>query len=264
MSATSSSERVSSTRRTLDVLMCFSRERHTLSSRELAAMTGIALPSLYRYVAVLRAAGIMSSDHQGKLHLTARVISMAEAAEAADPLIEVADPFMRDLALATGETVLLSRWVEGAATCVHRIMSSHRLRTHYEPGEPVPLEHGASTRILLGAISKRDRDAALSKVAQEDPTRAQAILDSVERAAERGWAINSDEADDELPAEDNQGIWTAAAAVRDVRGVMSATVAVPIPIIRAPHDRRDGLLEHVIATAEQISQTLADSMDPLH
>jgi DNA-binding IclR family transcriptional regulator len=65
------------------VLLAFSAGRPTLSARELTEVTGIPLPSMYRYIALLRDTGLLVSDDRGAYHLSSRLIGLARAAEAA-------------------------------------------------------------------------------------------------------------------------------------------------------------------------------------
>jgi len=240
---------VSSARRVLDVLDCFTKDRHTLSSKELAELTGIALPSVYRYITLLRDAGYLAGDDRGNYHLSMRLIGLAQAAEAADDLVALADPVMRELAAATGETVLLVRLVSQAAVCVHRIESSHRLRLAYEPGQPLSLEHGASARLLLSSVPAQVRAGVLADVAAEDPAAAERLAAEVELAQQRGWATSQEEID--------PGIWAASAAVRDPAGRTVAVVSVPSPLVRATDDVRVRVLGHVRDAAQAITAAVA-------
>ena len=79
-------------RRVLAVLQAFSPRRHTLTARDLAEATAIPLPSMYRYIALLRDEGLLVGDSRGAYHLSPRLISLARAAEAAESLIDIADP----------------------------------------------------------------------------------------------------------------------------------------------------------------------------
>ena len=102
-------------------MLAFSAERSSLTARELAAATGIALPSVYRYITLLRETGLLAGDDRGSYRLSARLIGLARAAEAAESIIDIADPFMRELAAQTGETVILVRLIGRSAVCVHRV-----------------------------------------------------------------------------------------------------------------------------------------------
>lgn len=140
-----------SARRVLDVVLAFSTTRHTLSAKEIADLTGIPLPSVYRYVALLRDAGLLIGGSQG-YHLSTRFIALSRAAQAAEGIIEIARDTVRRLADRTGETVLLARLITGTPVCVHRVESPHKLRYSFDPGEPLPLDRGATSRVLLGPV----------------------------------------------------------------------------------------------------------------
>jgi DNA-binding IclR family transcriptional regulator len=238
-----------SARRVLALLMAFSATRHTLSARELAELTGIPLASVYRYVAILREEGLLVGDDQGGYHPSARFLPLAQAVEAATSLVDIAAPVMRRLAEATGETVILVRLVGGHAVCVHRVESAHHLRTSYQPGQPMPLEHGASARILLASMPDADRHRYLADLATRDPERAALLAEEVVIVGERGWESSEEEID--------RGVWAAAAAIRDNRRIL-ASLSVPSPLVRAPVEVRGKLLDQVRAAAEEINAVLRD------
>jgi DNA-binding IclR family transcriptional regulator len=73
-------------RRALAALQAFSPHRHTLTARELSEITAIPLPSMYRYIALLRDTGLMIGDDRGAYRLSPMLISLARAAEAAEPV----------------------------------------------------------------------------------------------------------------------------------------------------------------------------------
>jgi DNA-binding IclR family transcriptional regulator len=236
-----------SARRVLAVLMAFTKERHTLSTRELAEATGIPLPSVYRYVAFLRDTGLLVGVDQRGYHLSARLIQLAQAAQAAETLIDIADPVMRRLAAETKETVILVRLLGRSAVCVHRVESSHRLRTSFEPGQPMSLEHGASARILLASMSPAAREAYLEPLAGRDPGAAARLTDEIALVEERGWACSEEEID--------RGVWAAAAAIRDSTDILAA-LSVPSPLVRAPAEMQDTLLGQVCSAAQEINDLL--------
>jgi DNA-binding IclR family transcriptional regulator len=66
-------------RRVLAVLQAFSPRQHTLTARELSELTAIPLPSMYRYIALLRDTGLLTGDDHGAYHLSARLIALARA-----------------------------------------------------------------------------------------------------------------------------------------------------------------------------------------
>src|SRR5271154_6215235 len=156
-------------RRVLALMLTFTAEDNTLTARQLADRTGIALPSVYRYLALLRETGLLAGNERGNYRLSARLMGLARAAEAAESIIDVAGPVMQDLAEQTGETVILVRLIGRSAVCVHRVQSAQRLRISFEPGQPLPLERGASARLLLSGLPPQQRREYLAPLAERDP-----------------------------------------------------------------------------------------------
>ena len=54
-------------RRVLALMLTFSADDNTLTARQLAERTGIALPSVYRYITLLRETGLLAGDERGQL-----------------------------------------------------------------------------------------------------------------------------------------------------------------------------------------------------
>lgn len=237
-----------SARRALEVLLSFSRERHTQSVKDLAQATGIPLPSAYRYVGLLRDVGLLLADGQGRYHLSPRFSALARAAEAAQGIIALAHPTMRCLVDATGETVLLSRLIDQTPVCVHRIESSQRLRFSFDPGQPLPLDRSATSRVLLSSAPPGLREALLAHLRDTCPERAPVLEREIAQAARRGWATAEEELD--------EGIWAASAAVRDGRTNVCAALTLTSPIARTPRGRQDYLLQMVLEAAGEITGLL--------
>jgi DNA-binding IclR family transcriptional regulator len=234
-------------RRVLALMLAFSAERNTLTARQLADETGIALPSVYRYITLLRETGLLAGDERGSYRLSARLIGMARAAEAAESIIEYADPVMKDLAAQTGETVILMRLIGRAAVCVHRVQSAQRLRIDYEPGATLPIEHGASSRLLLSGVAPHARKEILAPLAERDPAAAAILEERVIKAGEQGWAVSEEEI--------YQGVWAASAAIIQGKRTVAA-LTVPSPLVRAPAEAQRQLLGQVRAAAKAINDQL--------
>ena len=234
----------------LAVLQAFSPNQHTLTARELAELTAIPLPSMYRYIALLRDTGLLIGDDRGAYHLSPRFISLARAAEAAETLVEFADPVMRDLVKECGETVIFVRLIARVPVCVHRVESGHHLRATFEPGQSLPLLAGASGRVLLAGLPERQRRECLARLVQSDPAQAVALEEAIAKVAARGWATSEEEID--------RGVWAASAAVTDGRATVAA-LTVPSPLVRAPSAQQERLLGQVRAAASRLSKLLAEA-----
>jgi len=228
-------------------MLTFSADENTLTARQLAERTGIALPSVYRYLTLLRETGLLAGDERGSYRLSARLIGLARAAEAAESIIAVADPVMHDLAKLTGETVILVRLIGRSAVCVHRVQSAQQLRISFEAGQPLPLDRGASARMLLASLPPNVRRECLAPLAGRDPEAAALLEKKILIAGQQGYATSEEEI--------HKGVWAAAARVMQGKR-MVAVLTVPSPLVRAPAEQRAQLLTQVRASARVIEDGL--------
>ena len=234
-------------RRVLALMLAFSADKNTLTARDLAAATGIALPSVYRYITLLRETGLLAGDERGSYRLSARLIGLARAAEAAESIIDIADPIMRDLAADTGETVILVRLIGRSAVCVHRVQSAQRLRISFEPGQPLSLERGASSRLLLSGLPPEQRREYLVPLAERDPEAAARLEARAVRDGRRGYAVSEEELE--------KGVWAVSAPVLQGKR-MIAVITVPSPLVRAPAPLQEKLVSQVCAAAQALNEAL--------
>src|SRR5580700_6237984 len=234
-------------RRVLALMLAFSTDRNTLTARDLAAATGIALPSVYRYITLLRETGLLAGDERGSYRLSARLIGLARAAEAAESIIDIADPVMRELAAQTGETVILVRLIGRSAVCVHRVQSAQRLRISFEAGQPLPLERGASARLLLSGLPPEQRREYLAPLAERDPEAAARFEIKAAQAAQQGYATSEEELE--------TGVFAVSAPVFQGKR-MIAVITVPSPLVRAPAPLQEKLLSQVRAAAQDLNEAL--------
>src|ERR1019366_4037630 len=153
----------------------------------------------------------------------------------------------RGRATDTGETVILMRMIGRAAVCVHRVQSAQRLRIEYEPGATLPIERGASGKLLLAGLTPQARKDLLAPLAQRDPDAAALLEARVARAAQQGFATSEEEI--------YQGVWAASAAVVQGKRTLAA-LTVPSPLVRASAEERKQLLDQVRAAAARINTEL--------
>jgi DNA-binding IclR family transcriptional regulator len=154
---------------------------------------------------------------------------------------------MRRLAADTGETVILVRLIGRSAVCVHRVESAQRLRISFEPGQPLPLDRGASARLLLAGLPPEVRTQYLAPLAERDPKAAAIMAERVAAAEREGYAVSEEEIED--------GVWAASAPVLQGKR-MTAVVTVPSPLVRVPASLRRQLLRQVLGAADDINAAL--------
>jgi DNA-binding IclR family transcriptional regulator len=237
------------------MVFAFTEQRPSASVRDLAETLDIPVPSVHRYVAMLREMGLIEEGSRGRYHLTMRVTALARAARQATPIVDVAEPYMRRLAERIGEAVLLMRMVGRQPVCFHRVETPSRFRLSFEPGQPLPLLRGASVRLLMGAMAPPEResyfDFALQSGARPPVHGREEFLRDVERDLDRGWAVSNEEID--------EGVWAAAAAVYE-EGTVVATLSAPCPSFRMDDERRNLVVDLVRETAVDLSSALSPSV----
>ena len=97
-------------RRVLSVLQAFSPRQHTLTARELAELTAIPLPSMYRYIALLREVGLIETHDLNGYRLSKRFIALARAAQQGEASLDrISLPIITGIRDRTDETVLIAR-----------------------------------------------------------------------------------------------------------------------------------------------------------
>jgi DNA-binding IclR family transcriptional regulator len=233
------------------MLFAFTEQKPTASVRDLAEALDIPVPSVHRYVAMLRDMGLIEEGVRGRYHLTMRVAALARAARRATPIVDLAEPYMRRLAEQLGEAVLLIRMVHGQPVCFHRVETPSRFRLSFEPGQPLPRLRGASVRLLLGAMTSAEResyiDAALESGAQPPVNGREQFLLDVERDLDRGWSVSNEEID--------EGVWAASAAVYE-GGTVVAAISAPCPAFRLDDERRNLIIDLVRKSAADLSNGL--------
>ena len=227
-------------------MLTFSADDHTLTARQLAERTGIALPSVYRYITLLRETGLLAGDERGSYRLSARLIGLARAAEAAESIIDVAAPVMHSLAEQTGETVILVRLIGRSAVCVHRVQSAQQLRICSSPASRCRSSAAPAPGCCWPACpstSARNTWPRWPKKTRKPPPcsrrRSRWPGSRASRPARRR----------------STGVWAASAQVTQGKRVL-AVLTVPSPLVRAPAEQRTLLLNRVRSAARQISDGL--------
>src|SRR6201982_198458 len=76
-------------RRVLALMLTFSADDHTLTARQVAGRPGIALPSVYRYLTLLRETGLLAGDERGSYRLSARLVGLARPAAAGESIFHL-------------------------------------------------------------------------------------------------------------------------------------------------------------------------------
>lgn len=143
-------------------------DRGEVRADELSALLDTPLSTIYRYLRTLTEFGFVERQEGGyrlgqRLHILG-----AGPTVSAEALIHAADPILRSLTDAVGETSFISRRVGLGALCLAEYASSQPLRVSVAPGLTTALDVGAVANVLLAYAPDEIQDAALAGVADRE------------------------------------------------------------------------------------------------
>jgi len=206
-----------SARKVLQLLFSFDDRRTSATVAELAEIGAIPLPTAYRHVALLKDLGLLEEGRAGVYHPTARVMSLARAAQQSNSLADLARPLITEASAMFDETVMLKQHSGDAVVCIEVKETDQAMRFTFQRGRITPMGRGGSGKMALASLPTEARRAWVR--AHGTP----ALEAECELIAERGYAISEGEID--------RGVWACSVPVL-------AGVAHPIVLTVAGPDVR--------------------------
>ncbi len=183
-----------SVEKALTVLRAFAGERRALNLAEIAAAAGITKSSAQRFTNTLQQLGYLQRDtHAKRWVLSPRVLTIGHAYLSGHKLIETATTHLRQLNVATGESVSLSEPDDTNMVYVARFPSHQPFFIHMPIGRSLPMFCTAAGRAYLSRlptdevsdILDRSTIRPLTPTTVTDKVR---ILDLILEARESGYA----------------------------------------------------------------------------
>ena len=240
-----------SSRKLLQVLLCFSEHRPAWTVAELAAELQLSTTTAYRYVGLLREVGLMDRTADNAYRITDLAHRLAGAADAAQtPLGPVALPIITRLRDEIDETVLVARRTGDVVHCLERVESRRPVRLQFDRGQAMDLHAGSLSRVLLAAMPVAERTRHVDSLRGDLPSERLAALtpQALDTTLLRGWTESFEEVD--------EGIWGCAAAVLH-EGQVVAALGTAAPVFRTDDARRTYVIDLVRRAADEVSAALA-------
>ena len=142
----------SSLARMLGVLDLFSEQRLHWSAEDVAAALGVSLPTSYRYLKTLGEAGLLQRSADAQFVLGPRIVVLDHFIRQADPVLQCAIPFMKELVAQTGFDCVVSSLHGDQLLDTHREHGSMPADLSYGRGRPRPLFQGAAPKVILASL----------------------------------------------------------------------------------------------------------------
>ena len=241
--------------RAIAIISCFDADVDDLGLGEIADRSGLRASTAHRIVRALVRGGFLAQDSRTeRYHLGARLAVLGQSAMARYGL-DLAQPELDKLALASGEAASLGVRSGGDVVVVLRAASAQPLRFDRPHGARVPLHASAMGKTLL-AFGAADPARAVAELGPLQRFTAHtltgdALIADLEETRARGYAVNLEERHD--------GVGGIGAPVLDCHGVARAGLAVQGPIHGYAEERIPTLGQQVVAAATALAGDL-----PLH
>jgi DNA-binding IclR family transcriptional regulator len=241
----------------LAVLLAFSPQSETMNLADIAAACGMSKSAAQRFAYTLEALGYLRKDPATRRYsLTAATLALGYRYLLVNRTVERANPFLRDLNRACGETVNFSEPDGTDMVYVGRFPTSRTTPVHMPLGRRLPMYCTSAGRAYLSSLEMSERVALLDasdRVAYTPSTITEVpkLLALCAEAAKRGYAYAASEY---YPQDLN-----VAAAVLDASGRPLGAVNISAPSTRWTLARvQRELAPLVIETARVISTRQPD------
>lgn len=137
------------------------------SLAELVEETELSRATTHRLAVALEAHGLLRRDTEGRFLLGWRLVSLGRAATEGQALVTAAQPVLRELRDATGESAQLYVREGDQRICVASLESPHGLRTIVGVGAVLPVDKGSAGKALRGDVDISRRRFAESVAERE-------------------------------------------------------------------------------------------------
>lgn len=142
-------QKVESVERALSLLDAFDEDHSRLSLTELAERTGLYRSTVLRLSSSLERFGFLRRNDDGKFKLGSRLLYFGALYQASFDMEDDVRAILKALSEETGETAAFYVQEGWSRVCLYRHHSQNLVRIHLEEGCHLPLDLGASARVLV-------------------------------------------------------------------------------------------------------------------
>jgi IclR family pca regulon transcriptional regulator len=240
---------VQSLERGLAVIRAFDAQHPSLTLSDVAKATGLSRAAARRFLLTLVDLGYVGTDGR-EFSLRPGVLELGHAYLSSLGLPEVAQPHLKQLAEATGESTSVAILDGTDIVYVARVSAYRIMSAAISVGTRFPAFATSMGRAILGCGTEERRErflaaAELPALTVHTITDVAELRDELDRVRERGWAL----VDQELEL----GLRSVAAPIADASGAVVAAINVSAPVRRAGIDE---LLEHLLAPLLRTAQDI--------
>lgn len=219
--------------RAIKLLECFTSQNPKMGVTEISDTIGLSKATTFRIAETLEQLGYLNKDETTQSYsIGSKVLVLGQIFLDELNFRTVALPYMKQIRDTLDETISLYIAVKNKRVCVERIHSSQALRRVVAVGQEVPLERGASGRVLLAFSQQAHNldDAVMEKVRQD------------------GYAYSANER--------GEGVSAVSVPLRNFKGEVIASMTIAGPSFRYNEASLPRYIDVMKKTAEVISKKL--------
>lgn len=185
--------------RTVDLFEVFAKVQTPQTLSEIARALDAPQSSCFNLVRALEARGYLYSvGGKKRIYPTRKLFDVASAIANFDPIIPRIQPMLEELRNTTQETVILGTQQGTRVVYLAVVEGTHTIRYISTAGELKPMHSSAIGKALLAFLPAKQREKLVGRLpkAQVTPstiTTDEALLEELEAASERGYAVTRGE-----------------------------------------------------------------------
>lgn len=235
------------------ILTVLSSDSRDLGLTEIARQTDLSKATVHRLLTTLvRYDYVEQGLRNGSYRPGLRLFELGAATQRRSELRRRALPVMRNLARETGESIYLGIRRDRAVLCLDRIAGEHVEELPWCVGCALPLNAGASARVLLAGMSDDELEALLQEPLEEltrfTTVDADVMRESVFQARSLGYAIGEEDI--------AVGVSAIGAPIRDAQGAVAAAISLAGVVERLTPDRAPFLVAAIKSAGRDISRAM--------
>lgn len=191
--------------RGLDILRCFTRSTPVLGTAEIARITGLPQPTVWRLCHTLMKEGYLAqSDRGDKLRPGIPVLSLGYAAIAGTPIAELARSDMQALAVRHQGAVALGMRDGLNMVYLQRCQGSSIVMRDLAVGSRVPLAYSVTGWAYIAGRTEEERETLFEELSRAERQRWPQVLPKLRQAlldfAATGYVVNKGELHEQINA----------------------------------------------------------------
>ncbi|GGE50136.1 transcriptional regulator [Agaricicola taiwanensis] len=181
--------------RGLKVLRCFAAEKRELGSSEIARLTGLPQPTVWRLCKTLQDEGyLLPGSGRDQLQLSPSVLGLGYSALASMALTEVAKPAMQEMANRFGAACSMATRNGLHMILVQRCQGQSDLVLNLHVGSQLPLTASAIGTAYIACMSEADRASLYQDIKARDepnwPAREAILAHALRQYAADGFIVD--------------------------------------------------------------------------